>query len=301
LAILLSFLLSPLVTRCQKDRPRRVASVVLVVMLSFSFIGFVGWVVSQQAIEWPSSCRNTKVMFSTDSRHQDARRKSDGRGDEGGHRPSQELEQIPATTQATRPSRARPRVRVEEQTAIKPMPVQVVEGPPSTFQFVRNAFIPLFGPLANTAIVIVLVVFILLERENLRDRMIRLIGYGQLQLTTQAIDDAATRISRYLLMQMMINGTYGVCIALWTVGIGATIGDKPFPTSCWGSTLCSAAIHSLPRRMDRRGVSGRSLAARLHGSGVLISRCRAFHPDRTADQQPCWSHGCTAAARGFRR
>src|SRR5688500_16195348 len=69
--------------------------------------------------------------------------------------------------------------------------------------------------------VIVFVVFILLQREDLRHRLIRLVSGGEINLTTQALDDAATRISRYLLMQLIVNVTYGIPIGigLWLIGV----------------------------------------------------------------------------------
>ena len=80
---------------------------------------------------------------------------------------------------------------------------------------------PLLQPLATTGIVIVFVVFFLLQREDLRDRFIRLAGAHDLQKTTKALDDAAQRLSRYLLMQLAINATFGILIGagLWLIGI----------------------------------------------------------------------------------
>ena len=69
--------------------------------------------------------------------------------------------------------------------------------------------------------VIVFVIFMLLKREDLRNRLIHLIGGEQLNLTTQALDDAASRVSRYLLMQLIINSVYGlvICVGLALIGL----------------------------------------------------------------------------------
>ena len=71
--------------------------------------------------------------------------------------------------------------------------------------------------MASGGLVIVLVIFMLIQRENLRNRLIRLVGYGRLTITTKALEEAAQRISRYLLMQSIINASFGiaVCIALY--------------------------------------------------------------------------------------
>ena len=80
---------------------------------------------------------------------------------------------------------------------------------------------PLIAPLATTGIVIVFVVFMLLQREDLRDRFIRLVGTSDLHRTTQALGDAGKRVSRYLLMQLVVNTAYGIPIGigLWLIGV----------------------------------------------------------------------------------
>jgi predicted PurR-regulated permease PerM len=80
---------------------------------------------------------------------------------------------------------------------------------------------PLIQPLATTGIVVVLVVFMLLKREDLRDRFIRLVGSRDLHRTTEALGDAAERVGRYLLMQLVVNVAYGVPvgIGLWLIGV----------------------------------------------------------------------------------
>src|SRR6185503_14288872 len=92
--------------------------------------------------------------------------------------------------------------------------------------------------LATTGIVIVLVVFFLIRREDLRDRFIRLVGRGQVTLTTQAIDDATQRVSRYLLMQLIINVSFGV-----PVGIGLYLIGVP-NALLWG--LLATALRFIP-------------------------------------------------------
>jgi hypothetical protein len=86
---------------------------------------------------------------------------------------------------------------------------------------VQDVVGPLLQPLATAAIVIVFLIFFLLQREDLRDRFIRLAGTRDLQRTTEALDDAGRRLSRYLLMQSAINATFGawVGIGLWLIGV----------------------------------------------------------------------------------
>ena len=84
---------------------------------------------------------------------------------------------------------------------------------------------PLLHPLATTGIIIIFVIFILLQREDLRNRLIRLAGSHDLQRTTAALDDAARRLSRLFLIQLMLNGTFGLVIGagLWLIGVPSAI------------------------------------------------------------------------------
>ena len=102
------------------------------------------------------------------------------------------------------------------------------------------------GPLGTAAVVLVFVVFMLLEREDLRDRLIRLVSHNRYTVTTRAIDDAAGRISRYMLAQSMVNGSYGVVIGTGLFLIGLTVGHGVmFPSFVlWG--LLSGALRFIP-------------------------------------------------------
>jgi predicted PurR-regulated permease PerM len=79
----------------------------------------------------------------------------------------------------------------------------------------------LVQPIATAGIVLVFIVFVLLQRDNLRDRMIRLFGLGDVHRATSAISDAAKRIGRYLLMQLVINICYGlpIGVGLFLIGV----------------------------------------------------------------------------------
>jgi hypothetical protein len=102
-----------------------------------------------------------------------------------------------------------------------PMPVTIQEQPRGPLEIVEDVLVPLLKPLATAGIVIVLVIFILLQRQDLRDRFIRLAGAGDLSRPTQAIEDAGTRVAQYLLAQLVVNVTYGIPIAigLWFIGV----------------------------------------------------------------------------------
>jgi hypothetical protein len=85
----------------------------------------------------------------------------------------------------------------------------------------QNLIAPLISPLGSAGLVIIVVIFMLMEREDLRDRFIRLVGYGDLHRTTQALQDAGKRVGQYLLMQLVVNIVYAIpiTIGLWVLGI----------------------------------------------------------------------------------
>ena len=103
----------------------------------------------------------------------------------------------------------------------QPIPVEIRQPRTTPIEVIENVISPLLEPLAGIAIVIVFVGFILLQKEDLRDRFVRLAGYEDLQRTTLALDDAADRLSQYLFSQTAINASFGLVIAggLWLIGI----------------------------------------------------------------------------------
>jgi predicted PurR-regulated permease PerM len=106
-----------------------------------------------------------------------------------------------------------------------PVPVEVRQPDPGALESLRTLISPLIHPLATTGIIVIFVIFILLQREDLRNRLIRLAGSYDLQRTTAALDDAAARLSRLFLTQLILNGAFGVAIGtgLWLIGIPSAI------------------------------------------------------------------------------
>src|SRR6185503_11150416 len=88
---------------------------------------------------------------------------------------------------------------------------------------------PVVGPLGTAGLVLTMVIFMLLERRDLRDRLIGLVGHGQLAITTKALDEAGTRVSRQVLMQSLVNLVYGIA-----AGVGLYFLDVPYPL-VWAS------------------------------------------------------------------
>ena len=99
--------------------------------------------------------------------------------------------------------------------------MEVRQPDPLSFERLQSIAGSVLEPLATAGIVLVFVIFILFQREDLRDRFIRLVGSGDLQRTTAAMNDAARRLSRYFLFQTLMNATFGafIAIGLWFIGV----------------------------------------------------------------------------------
>ena len=119
-----------------------------------------------------------------------------------------------------------------------PIPVKIIEGRNAVPQLLQETITAILSPLGTAALVLLLVIFMLLKREDLRGRMIRLIGQGRIGATTRAMEDAGYRVSRYLSMQFLVNACYGVCIA-----IGLYLIQVP-NAALWG--LLSGVLRFIP-------------------------------------------------------
>jgi predicted PurR-regulated permease PerM len=207
LAILLTFLLTPVAGALERITLRRIPSVILVVVLTFSLLGGIGWIVTLQfgnlANELPQYTRNIRQKIA------DVR----GAGKGGA------LEQVQKTVEDVKSEIQ----KGDEPATTKDQRPPVIVQPLESFTFwpVPSALGPMLERLASAGLVIVLVIFMLIQREDLRNRLIRLVGYGRLTITTRALEEAAQRISRYLLMQTIINSSFGlgVGIALYLIGV----------------------------------------------------------------------------------
>jgi predicted PurR-regulated permease PerM len=238
LAILLSFVLSPLVGILQWINVPRGLAVVSVVILAFALIFAMGSLLATQLTQLAEdlpryqstisekiqSFRDTKAGRGTLERASDMLKDL-----------SKELDKPKDAVSARSPGS----VAGSNAPALPtPVPVEVRQPDPGALESLRTLISPLVHPLATTGIIIIFVIFILLQREDLRNRLIRLAGSSDLQRTTAALDDAASRLSRLFLTQLVLNGAFGVVIGtgLWFVGIPSAI--------LWG--ILAAALRFVP-------------------------------------------------------
>jgi predicted PurR-regulated permease PerM len=218
LAVVFSFLLTPLVGLLERIHFGRVPAVCVVLALAFVMLGTVTWAVAGQMVEIMVDFPDYKANL--DNKIHSLHLSHDGHLSKATatvQELNKELSAVPGELSSGH-------VQSKDQAAARPVhPISVeVAAPPSNLvQDLRALLGPLAGPVETAAIVIIFTVFMMVKREDLRNRAIRLAGRGQLNLMTQALDDAGRRLSRYLLLQFLVNSGYGLLfgIALYFTGV----------------------------------------------------------------------------------
>jgi predicted PurR-regulated permease PerM len=221
LAIYLTFLLTPLVGVFQRLRLGRVFSIVLAVFLVGLLLGGVGWMVAQQV----SSLLKGLPQYSENIKE---KIKSLRTTDEGSPRQAVErmVREVSGELESPPPGKelsegpADPSARPKAPGMEKPPAVVVQPESPSWLARLPSFLGSVAESLGGLGLTFVLILFMLLKREDLRNRLIRLVGHGRLTVTTKAVDDAGQRISRFLFMQAVLNGTFGLALAVGLFLIG---------------------------------------------------------------------------------
>jgi predicted PurR-regulated permease PerM len=239
LAVLLSFLLAPAIRWLRRLHLGRVAAITLTVLIAFlAMVGFAAVVmqeISTLAQQIPEYRSNLEAKI-----------RSLPEVLPGGgivHRVTSMVQQLgrELTQTETQISRAADNHSATGTSSVepaKPVPVEIRRPEFEPLQIVQSVIGPLLQPLAMAGLVIVFVIMILLEREDLRDRVLRLAGRRDLHRTTVAMDDAASRISRYLLRQLVVNACCGL-----PIGIGLALIGIP-NAALWG--IFAALLRFLP-------------------------------------------------------
>ncbi|RVC77344.1 AI-2E family transporter, partial [Mesorhizobium sp. M4A.F.Ca.ET.022.05.2.1] len=211
-ALLLTFAIAPVVASLKRAGVPRLPAVVASVLGAFAALALFSFVVATQVSDLAQNIPVYQINILTKIRAL----KESGLGGGIIARLSGVIERVGQEIE-----RQEPQLPSAAETPKRdPIPVEIVahEKP---LQVLQNLIAPLLSPLASAGLVIVVVIFMLMEREDLRDRFIRLVGYGDLHRTTQALQDAGKRVGQYLLMQLVVNIVYAVpiTIGLWVLGI----------------------------------------------------------------------------------
>ncbi len=214
LAILLAFALAPLVARLRQLGFGRVPSVIVTVLLAFLVIGAFGTYIVTEFAQLAAALPRYETNLTHKINSIRTAAQSNGLIASAAavlQRLDNDLSTSATPGEQSSNSQAAPKPLLVEMHVPENTPLHIVEGIVG----------PLLEPLATAGIVIIFVVFILLQKEDLRDRFIRLAGARDLTRTTMALDDGAARLSRYLLMQTSINACFGILIGagLWLIGI----------------------------------------------------------------------------------
>lgn len=210
IAALLGFILAPLIRWVRSWGLWRVPSVILTVLCAIAVLAALGSTivlqVTQLAEELPNYESNLRAKIRTLG---------------GGALTSSALERASGTLKDLQNEISKSGVSGASTEGQKPLLVEVRQPEPKDLESIANVVRPLRSPLATTALAILFLMFILLQREDIRDRFLRLAGTADLQRSTVALDDAASRLSRFFLMQTILNAGFGVFIGtgLWLIGV----------------------------------------------------------------------------------
>ena len=211
LATLITFLLSRLVTRLERWIGR-IAAVLVAVIAMFAIFAAASWVIGRQVIDLADKLPEYQANITTKIRS--LRLPAAG-----------PLARLSSSVRALQkevvaPSPAPPTERAPDDSSTRtappapsPIPVRVIEGRNAIPQLMQETLSAILSPLGTAALVLLLVIFMLFKREDIRGRLIRLMGQGRISTTTRAMEDAGRRVSRYLSMQFLVNTCYGICVA----------------------------------------------------------------------------------------
>jgi len=207
-ALLLAFLLTPLVKRLEAWKIPRAPASVLVLIFASALMSVVAYFVTTQLIAIAESLPQYSGKLS--AKIQALQGKSHGISDVLSQ--LQDMGRQIAEKKPETPFAAGGR-GTEASGASAPIPVEIVEQH-NLAQAIRDYAGTLLRPLGTAGLIVVFTIFMLIDRDNLRSRLLRLMGQQKLQATTKAMDDAGQRVSRYVLLQFCVNAGFGAITAL---------------------------------------------------------------------------------------
>ena len=217
LAVMLSFVLSPVVNVLQRLRLWRAPAVIVTVLAALGVLGLVVTLIGSQAASLTANA--PQYAQTIEAKVQGVQgfavsRLASITKQLGSGKPARPAAPIPAGPGLDARRAALPSTR-------KPVPVQVVSDGASPFAIAKTVLSPILRPLETTVLVLIVAIFVLMQKEDLRDRFIRVFGSSDLHRTTRAMDDAGQRLSKYFLSQFAVNSCFGVVIGLglWAIGI----------------------------------------------------------------------------------
>ena len=225
LAVLLSILLAPLVGLLRRLRLGRVPAVLLAVVTAVGLVCAIGGLIGTQLADladnvpaYTQTIEGKAAVIRSYALDQVGRAASRLGYNAAPRKGAKPAPQAGTVMLPPLPAKEGP----------KPLPVEVHQPDPSPLELAERYLSPILSPLGTVAIVFVVAIFVLLQQDDLRDRLIRLFGSSDLRRATAALDDGGRRLSRYFLTQLGINTTFG-CV----IGVGLYLIGVPSPL-LWG-------------------------------------------------------------------
>jgi predicted PurR-regulated permease PerM len=218
LAILMSFVLAPPVDFLQRWYVPRIVAVIGVVLLAFAGVFSLGGLMISQVNQLASDL--PRYQSTLREKIQNLRGVAAGTGTL--ERASEVLRNLSREIDRPNITGLSPAAPSALPTSPdRPIPVEVRQPDPGALQTLTALIAPLIHPLATTGIIVIFIIFILIQKQDLRNRLVRLAGSRDLQRTTAAIDDAGQRLSRLFLTQLALNAGFGLVIGtgLWFIGV----------------------------------------------------------------------------------
>jgi predicted PurR-regulated permease PerM len=227
-AVTLTLVLNPVVARLVRAHVGRALAGGVVLLLTIAAVGGVGAIIFNQLVqvvnELPSYEDNIRAKI------QAIHAPSSGvlgRAGESVRELGKEISSAQAPVAP--PPKGRGQSRNDRLKSSETVPVQVVTQPGNEFQYVSDLIQPFLAPLAKLGIVLVFTLYLLIEQIDLRNRLFRLAGLSRIHLMTQALEDATQRVSRYLLLQVLVNACFGALC-----GLGLNLIGVPY-AALWGA------------------------------------------------------------------
>jgi len=197
LAILLSFLLAPVVRRLEHWRLGRIPATLVAVAIAFTAIAGIGYVAARQGLSLAAKLPEYRDNIGA------------------------KIRAVRGQQESTLGKAADAIKQLENEASTESAPIAVAETAPSPSAALVEWVSPFVKPVGTAGAVLIFTILLLLNRESMRERLIGLIGTRRINVTTQALGEASYRVSNYLYMQLVVNACFGIPfgIALWLIGI----------------------------------------------------------------------------------
>src|SRR4051812_15926964 len=225
LAVLLGFALSPIVSLLRQARLPRAPAVLIVVAIALALAAGFAWLLFNQA----TGLAQDLPKYEYNLRQKVRLIRADTAGSGVLEQTADVLRHVQEEIQQPQPgggapAAAKPAPPPSAEAApkpVQPVAVALVDRPRTPLETIAETLGVVAAPLATIGIMVLFLIFVLIQREDLRDRFIRLFGAGDIHRTTGAMSDATRRIGRFLLMQLVINASFGALfgLGLWLVGV----------------------------------------------------------------------------------